>query len=115
MSDHPQNPTVLVGLGAFGREVLARTADRGPRADERTPNLAVVDPKLGEVAGVASEVKDRLAEMLDLRHFVESTDPRDARGPRCDVIVIGDLGEPEVLAMAAPLCAAIEDEVGRAF
>lgn len=136
MSDHPRNPTLLVGLGAFGRDVL-ELASRGPV--RHRPNLACIEARGASEEGPGREEGARSAEreagrataalveatcqkareelraMLDLEHFVEHTEPTDARGPRCDVLLIGDLSEPGVALAAPALAAALAAELRAEF
>lgn len=136
MADHPRNPTILVGLGAFGRDVL-ELAVRGPQ--RIIPNLArieavVVDParvkpksaratpaslaqnltptrvsatEADVPQAVLTEAKSLLRALLDLEHYVDHTEPTDPRGPRCDVFLIGDLSEPSIPEIIAPLAGAL--------
>lgn len=141
------NPTLLVGLGAFGAAVAeqavsgapepgpdpgpASTADatsdaagdaatgaagsgagaasgsgaapgdgRGDRgAGAGHPGLEIVVDAGAEgidIDAVADEVERAGRRLLDLGHFVATTEATDARGPRLDVLVIGDLGEAAV-------------------
>lgn len=104
----PQHPTLLVGLGAFGQDV-ARLAF----ADAGGKNLVLLGD--GEPGAVVDAAKEALRSLLDLAHFVATTDATDARGPRCDVIVVGDLGDAEVCERAPALAAALAAELRRAF
>lgn len=102
----PQHPTLLVGLGAFGKEV-ARLAFAGPTGK----NLVLLDD--GETAAVVAAAKEALRSLLDLAHFVETTEATDARGPRCDVILVGDLGDAPTCERAPALAAALAAELRR--
>jgi hypothetical protein len=123
LSDHPRNPTLLVGLGAFGRDVIELAA-RGPA--RQRPNLACIEVRAdGEdeaarsVAAIiettSRRARDELRGMLDLEHFVEHTEPTDARGPRCDVLLVGDLSEPGVAAAAPAIATALATELRAEF
>ena len=98
MSDHPRNPTLLVGLGAFGRDVLdlaargpsgalgrgADKAQKGPRKARREgTNLARIEVMVTGGAGdaapspaerVLAEAKEKLRARLDLEHYVDHTE-----------------------------------------
>lgn len=104
----PQHPTLLVGLGAFGREV-AQAAFPDPAGRGR--NLIFLED--GEPAKVVEAAKEALRGLLDLSHFVEMTESTDARGPRCDVLVVGDLGDEETCARAPLIAAALGAELRR--
>lgn len=113
-----QNPTLLIGLGAFGRAVVARAvppelrpaddaSSREAPAGEGAARAAVtgleimaVDDGALDADALAAEAEARCRRLLALGHFVDTTAPTDARGPRLDVLVVADLGE-------APLAAAI--------
>jgi hypothetical protein len=121
LSDHPRNPTLLVGLGAFGRDVIELAA-RGPA--RQRPNLACIEVRAdGEdarsvaaiVEATSRRARDELRGMLDLEHFVEHTEPTDARGPRCDVLLVGDLSEPGIAAAAPAIAAALATELRAEF
>src|SRR5690348_4495225 len=89
----PQHPTLLIGLGAFGREVAqAAFGDAGGRVR----NLVFLADD--EPAAVVLAAKEALRSLLDLAHFVTTTEATDNRGPRCDVLLIGDLGDPGTCA-----------------
>ena len=105
----PQHPTLLVGLGAFGRDVVR--AAFGEATGAR--NLVVLAD--GDPAEVVSAAKEALRSLLDLAHFVATTDATDARGPRCDVIVVGDLGDAATCDRAPALAAALASELRREF
>lgn len=136
MSDHPRNPTLLVGLGAFGRDVLdlaargpsgawtrgADKAQKGPRKARReATNLARIEVAVaGDAAPVPpervlAEAKEKLRAMLDLEHYVDHTEATDPRGPRCDVLVIADLGEPSVAALVPPIAGALAEGLRAEF
>jgi len=114
LSDHPRNPTLLVGLGAFGREVLDLAA-RGPV--RQRPNLACIEVRAegDEVESTSRRAREELRAMLDLEHFVEHTEPTDARGPRCDVLLVGDLSEPGVAAAAPAIATSLAAELRAEF
>lgn len=129
LSDHPRNPTLLVGLGAFGRDVIDLAA-RGPA--RQRPNLACIEVREdgGEeprsdgardagrpaiIEATSRKARDELRAMLDLEHFVEHTEPTDPRGPRCDVLLVGDLSEPGVASIAPALAAALAAELRAEF
>lgn len=169
MSDRPHNPTLLVGLGAFGAEVV-RLVLRDERAAARSLGAVVVvlegaaagaptttgaeapastavpsvpaptgtaEPRSTPLVGplgrerseltsvrvsvtegpapLLAELKARLAAMLDLGHFVAATEPTDARGPRCDVFVVADLGEAGVATAALRWAATLSAELRREF
>lgn len=92
---------MLIGLGAFGRDVID-LAVRDPRA--RVPNLFAIEIAAADPPAAALKAASgRVREMLDLEHYVHHTEPADPRGPRCDIFLIGDLGEPSVADAIAPL------------
>ena len=106
------NPTLLIGVGAFGREVVRRTA----RGGERIASLEHLEVESARPAAeIVAEAKVRARALLDLGHFVASTAPTDRRGPRCDVLVVADLGEPGVAEAIAPLCAALAEGLRAEF
>jgi hypothetical protein len=141
LRDHPRNPTLLIGLGAFGREVLD-LAVRGPA--RIIPNLGRIEasiakdaptsaPSAGSAAGedigpvrvtasaeglpqaVIAPALRRLRALLDLGHYVDHTEPTDPRGPRCDVFLIGDLAEPGVAEVVAKVAGALAEEIRAEF
>lgn len=113
MNDHPENPTLIVGLGAFGRRLSQNVApDRGAPIE----NLVRVDAADGEpIADVVGRAKERARALLELGHFVATTRPTDKRGPRFDVLVLGDLGDPGVAEAVGPFTAAIGAELRAEF
>lgn len=70
-------------------------------------------------ASIARTLTDRAIErarkLLELGYFVGNTDPTDVRGPRLDVFVIGDIGDPRVAGAAPPLCRALAQELRSRF
>lgn len=104
----PQHPTLLVGLGDFGRDV-ARLAF----ADAAGKNLVLLQD--GEPAATVAAAKEALRSLLDLAHFVATTDATETRGPRCDVLLIGDLGDASTCERAPALAAALAGELRREF
>lgn len=110
----PQHPTLLVGLGAFGQDVarLAFAVDAPAGARVRTNLVVLAD---GEPAEVVEAAKEALRSLLDLEHFVTTTEATDTRGPRCDVILVGDLGDEPTCERAPALAAALATELRREF
>ncbi len=96
-------PTLVVGLGAFGSEVVARLRPRtGPRSVLlEVPPSAPAGPLTEEIIGHAERE-------LGLGALVASHAPEDDRRPTLEVFVIADLGESGV-AEAVP---ALVREVG---
>ncbi|MFO0588304.1 MAG: hypothetical protein U0441_12220 [Polyangiaceae bacterium] len=97
-----------MGLGAFGREV-AEAAFPDPAGRGR--NLVFIED--ADPAKVIEGAKEAIRTLLDLSHFVETTDATDARGPRCDVILVGDLGDEATCARAPALASALAIELRR--
>lgn len=121
-----QNPTLLIGLGAFGRAVVARAVPPGqPRpadaaSSQETPagegtapatvtglEIMAVDDGALDADALAAEAEARCRRLLALGHFVDTTAPTDARGPRLDVLVIADLSEAPVAAAVAAVASAL--------
>lgn len=136
MREHPRNPTLLIGLGAFGRDVLEFTqrgsesrlgnlarvyaspqspesADaapqKSPAQDEKQLSASLLVPAAQLEERVLEHAEQMLRNMLDLSHFVDHSEPTDARGPRCDVLVIADLSENGI----APLASSIPGSVAQ--
>jgi hypothetical protein len=104
----PQHPTLLVGLGSFGQEV-ARAAF--PEEARRGKNLVFLED--GEPKAVVAAAKEALRALLDLSHFVATTEATDTRGPRCDVLLVGDLGDATTCERAPLVAAALASELRR--
>src|SRR5262249_49448725 len=104
----PQHPTLLLGLGSFGREVAKAAFAEEAR---RGKNLVVLDDD--EPAAVVAAAKQALRSLLDLSHFVAPTDATAARGPRCDALLIGDLGDASTCERAPALATALAAELRR--
>lgn len=103
-SPRVQSPTLLVGLGAFGRDVLARLSRDG----EAVGGLALL--QVGSDRSdedVAAEAVTKIGAMLDLVRFVANTAHTDRRGPHCDLYLIADLGEDGSVDRVQPLCTAL--------
>ncbi len=124
--DRGRRPTLLVGVGAFGRDVAlaARGAsligidvalnaggNAGGGADASTIDPAAKDP----YAAIVKRAEDALAAKLDVAHYLDSSSPTDPRGPLCDVLVVADLGETSVAPLVAPLAAALAAGLRRVF
>lgn len=105
MAERAGNPTLLVGLGAFGREVTALAAP----APAPGGNLAILLPpgEPADPAPIVAGAREAVRGLLDLAHFVATTAPTDARGPRCDVFVIADLAEAGMATAAPAITAAL--------
>ena len=144
MSEQPQNPTLVIGLGDFGRAVVELIAppekrrepdplaeleaerehslpvqpletiavefersdppESGSDGSERSPATLLVpsDPALA-AEKILTEARRRVRRLLDLKYFVDNTAPTDARGPRLDVFVIGNLAIEQVGALVPAL------------
>ncbi|MDC3959516.1 hypothetical protein [Polyangium jinanense] len=122
IDDRTRRPTLLVGVGAFGRDV-ARAA-RGASlvaldvavGAESKPDAATLDPNAKDpYSPIVKRAEDALAALLDVGHYLGSSSPTDPRGPLCDVLVVADLGEPSVAPLVAPLAAALASGLRRAF
>ncbi|MDI1446658.1 hypothetical protein [Polyangium sp. 6x1] len=122
IDDRTRRPTLLVGVGAFGRDV-ARAA-RGASlvalevavSTDGKPDGATLDPNAKDpYSPVVKRAEDTLAALLDVGHYLGSSSPTDPRGPLCDVLVVADLGEPSVAPLVAPLAAALALGLRRAF
>ena len=132
------NPTLVLGLGRFGREVAALLLRQA--SDKAPANLVVVrvaagaGPEPGEeggapdsgdeapapaalrvalpdeqaAAGLFARVDREARRLLDLKHRVETTGAGDARPPRLDLFVVADLTEPGV----APLVPWLVERLG---
>lgn len=85
------SPTIVLGLGTFGCEVVERLR---PLSDARTILLEA------DAARPAAEHVARAVEsaesLLGLSGLIESRAPGDDRRPALDLFVVADLGEPEV-------------------
>lgn len=85
------SPTIVLGLGTFGCEVVERLR---PLSDARTILLEADAAKpAGEHVARAVESAESL---LGLSGLIESREPGDDRRPALDLFVVADLGEPEV-------------------
>lgn len=155
--DHPSNPTLVIGLGPFGRAVVDElerdhTAEPAlianglhigalglstPTGRARSPgairNLecvrVAVDPedeakfetlRVGgdddaALALIHAEASSRARWLLDLAHFLKTTQPTDARGPRLDIFVIASLDDEGVAELVTPLVAKLAAELRDEF
>lgn len=147
------NPTLLIGLGAFGRRVTRLVALPGSAEHDAAQGLSalqVIDAdemldrgspgRAGEsasasadraagaaaaegagdgtaeiIAGLTTRARDVCRRLLALGHFVDTTAPTDARGPRLDVFVIGDLGDERVTGCVPGLVESLAHELRAAF
>lgn len=124
------HPTLLIGLGEFGREVaeLAFTGGDGaadppapdaPRSEiSASPFLETVATNLvvipdGDIPHIVASAKEALRSLLDLAHFVATTPATDARGPRCDVLLVANLGDASACDRAPALASALAVELRR--
>ena len=130
MDRRPRNPTLLIGLGAFGRAVLDSVCAQSPGAPGapgdagRVPNLEVCrvdcasdaekDPA-GLVRRVFDEAAQSCRRLLDLPCYLETTESTDSRGPRLDVFVIGDLSEGATALVVPKLIANLASGLRREF
>lgn len=89
-------PTLVLGLGAFGSEVVARLR---PRAGPRTV-LLEVEPD-ATIAPLVDEILGHAERELGLGALVASHAHDDDRRPTLDVMIIADVCEPGV-AEAVP-------------
>ncbi|UQA59046.1 hypothetical protein [Polyangium aurulentum] len=123
----PASPTLLVGLGHFGREVASAVLGpgRGP------PGIAALEAWIGPAGGPRAVSLDPAAKdphaaflarargeieaLLDIHHYLAHSSPTDPRGPQCDVFLVADLGEEGMAPLVAPLVAALAGELRRAF
>ena len=146
MSEQPQNPTLVIGIGDFGRAVIERIVpDRHARfgseseserdrsgavqpletihvaieqseqatpvsleqdspASSRTSKiLRVLSDPSSAIESILAVARHRVRHLLDLEYFVDNTAPTDARGPRLDIFVIGNLGVEQVSALVPGL------------
>jgi len=132
------NPTLLIGLGAFGVEVVGAVRAEGRRLDdlldsrglanlqalsiaetlgdgEPLPDLIAVPGPIEDTDTVADAVRDRVRGLLKLRHLLDHGE-RSRRGPpRLDVFVVAALSDPRVRRDLAALLHLIEDLITREF
>lgn len=128
MSEPLANPTLVLGLGAFGREVCALLVR--DTADVPPANLVVVQVALGAASGLPrtleagdeeslgrllGEIHDAARSLLDLRQRVETTAAGDARPPRLDILMLADLSEAGAAPLLPLLCERIGVELREAF
>ena len=127
MTDPLANPTLVLGLGRFGRDVCALLVREA--GDAMPPNLVVQRAEVGPsregdgagaggwISSTADEagiglLLDRAREaargLLDLKQRVETTGAGDARPPRVDLLLLADLSEPAV----APLVPVLVERLG---
>jgi hypothetical protein len=127
MSDPLANPTLVLGLGRFGREVCALIVREAGEA--APPNLVVIRAGVGPdvspesvqairwipsiadaaaISGLLDNVCDAARGLLDLKLRVETTGAGDARPPRVDVFLLADLSEPAM----APLVPLLVERIG---
>jgi hypothetical protein len=123
----PASPTLLVGLGQFGRDVAQAVlgpgrAPPGIAALEVTigpgagPGAVSVDPAAKEPhAAILTRARGEVEALLDIHHYLAHSSPTDPRGPRCDVFLVADLGEEGVAPLVAPLVAALAADLRGAF
>ncbi|MGC4117062.1 MAG: hypothetical protein QM765_21375 [Myxococcales bacterium] len=136
MSEPLANPTLVLGLGAFGREVcallvrdhrLTPSSVEGPPSSVEgvPPNLVVLRAALSaqetDVHDEASlgvlldEVHAVARRLLDLKQRVETTGASDARPPRLDVLLLADLSEAGAAPRVPVLCERIGLRLREAF
>ncbi|HEY3448142.1 MAG TPA: hypothetical protein VGK67_17425 [Myxococcales bacterium] len=137
MSEPLANPTLVLGLGAFGREVCALlvrdTADpsTGLGTGLPPPNLVILRANLGaneegqprsldakDEAGLGKllgEIHDAARSLLDLKQRVETTLAGDARPPRLDILMLADLGEAGAAPLVPLLCERVGVQLREAF
>jgi len=122
------NPTLVLGLGRFGREVcalLVRDAADVPPANlvvqqvglgagAPAPSLASAADEEG-LAAVLEAVHAAARGLLDLKQRVETTGAGDARPPRLDVLLLADLGEESAAPLVPLLCERIGVGLREAF
>ncbi len=92
------SPTIVIGLGAFGADVIARLR---PLADRQAVLLDASDAAATDehVTRVLSSAEG----LLGLSGLLGSREPGDDRRPALDVFLVADLGEPDVAKMAPDL------------
>jgi hypothetical protein len=115
--------TLLVALGGFGAEVAAKLRARvRTRADERRPDLSILDVALAPEGELDEPRLDRLeadlvrevSAQLALSALVERP-PEESSPPWLDVLLVGDLGEAAVRAAITPVIDRVERAVVRRF
>ncbi len=108
-----------MSVGAFGKDV-ARAAI-GARFVHVDAIVDTASKSPSDASGkepfrdVVFACERELGALLDVTHFLESSAPTDARGPRCDVFVVADLSEAGIAPLIAPLCAALATSLRKAF
>lgn len=126
MATGPSNPTLLVTLGRFGREVATHL--REPTAGQRRNIQLVMFPFEADSgadapgASSAREPEDMVAEvegccrrLLDLAERISSSAPGDGRLPQVDLFVLADLGEPAVAPRVPGLVALLGERLRERF
>ena len=112
MPASPDNPSLLIGVGAFGGQVI----DRVPAADVAAPSFDSVRVLAGSsIDAVLGEVLAHARRLLDLGQLVTHSSPEDSRGPRLDVLVAADVGDEEIAPLVAPLLRRLATELRREF
>ncbi|HHH27021.1 MAG TPA: hypothetical protein ENK57_01550 [Polyangiaceae bacterium] len=113
MITDPEVPSILVGLGGFGAEVVGRVMRE--RADalldeaDEAPLTSITLPRGLSARAVGERVLGDARELLAHSRMVRSRDRRSAEGlTRLHVFVVANLGEPEVRAQLAGAIEAIE-------
>lgn len=80
--------SIVVAFGDMGAGVLERTG--------RPDDIAVREPPSADPGPSVVRVVAELRKRLDLARVVASSDPAESGAPIADVLVVADLGEPEV-------------------
>ena len=115
----PEVPTILVGLGPFGTQVVRRVLDERKDAvgdaEEVAPLLAsVLVDRAPRAPAIAERVLAETRALLAHPRMVRAKDDRSTEGlTRVHIFVVGGLGDAEVRAHVADVLDAIQSRLLR--
>ena len=108
-------PALVIGVGAFGRDVLESAEEHGLSRPAPVRRRRVLLPLDGQEPDEdAATVAARVEGLLGLESAMQA-EPGDERRPSLDIFVVGDLGDPEVAERLPRLTAAIRSRLARRF
>jgi hypothetical protein len=105
-------PTLVVGFGSFGAEVLERLREIGVggAAPVRRRQVLVELSAEGETANHVAEIVSKAEGLLGLDAAFQA-DPGDERRPTLDVFMVADLGDDLVAASLPELVSAVGERL----
>jgi len=112
----PEVPSILVGLGGFGAQVVARVmrerAEALGEVEDDAPLLAITIERGLRAEAIGGRVLEHARQLLAHGRMVRSRDRRSAEGlTRLHVFVVANLGESEVRSQLASTLQCIESRL----